>query len=63
MAKSNREGKALVLSREQLQAVFVNLDYPHCAIAQLCYLTASRAGEVVALPLKGDKELQVYIGQ
>ncbi|NEP58717.1 MAG: site-specific integrase [Symploca sp. SIO2G7] len=51
MAKSNRAGKALVLSQDQLQALFVKLDYPHCAIARLCYLTASRAGEVVALPV------------
>ena len=63
MAKSNRTGKALVLSREQLQAVFVSLDYPHCAIARLCYLTASRAGEVVALPVTAISHDAISIKQ
>ena len=63
MAKSNRAGKALVLSQDQLQAVFVNLDYPHSAIARLCYLTASRAGEVVALPVNAISHEAISIKQ
>ncbi len=63
MPKVNREGKALVLSQDQLQAVFVNLDYPHCAIARLCYLTASRAGEVVALPVTAISHDAISIKQ
>ena len=63
MAKSNRAGKALVLSKDQLQAVFVNLDYPHSAISRLCYLTASRAGEVVALPVNAISHDAISIKQ
>ena len=51
MAKHNRGGKALILSREQVEEVVANLAYPHNAIASLCYWSASRAGEIVALPV------------
>ena len=49
MAKSNRRGQATVLTREQVQQVCRELDYPHRAIAQLCYLTGSRVGEIISL--------------
>ena len=49
MPKLNREGRALALSRDQLEAVFEELRQPHRAIAQICYYTASRVGEIVSL--------------
>lgn len=63
MAKVNREGKALVLSQEQLRAVFAELGYPHSAIAALCYWTASRPGEIVALPTAAIGQEAVTIRQ
>ena len=51
MAKHNRGGKALILSRTQIEEVISNLFYPHNAIASLSYWSASRAGEIVALPV------------
>lgn len=49
MAKQNRQGKALILDLEQIEEIIGNLAYPHNAIASLCYWSASRAGEIVAL--------------
>ena len=49
MPKFNREGQALVLSRDQLQELFTELPKTHREIAEVCYLTASRAGEIVGL--------------
>jgi integrase/recombinase XerD len=49
MPKLNREGRALVLTPDQLKQVFDELDQPHRLIAQLCFYTASRVGEVVSL--------------
>ena len=43
--------------------MFVSLDYPHSAIARLCYLTASRAGEVVALPVNAISHDAISIKQ
>ena len=63
MAKVNREGKALVLSVEQIETVFSELPYPHNAIANLCYWTASRAGEFVALPVESVTAKAVLIKQ
>ena len=63
MAKLHREGKALVLNREQLKELFMNLPYPHDAIASLCYWSASRAGEIVALPTRAIGERSISIKQ
>ncbi|MEL7510129.1 MAG: site-specific integrase [Cyanobacteria bacterium J06554_1] len=63
MPKVNREGKALVFSLEQLESVFTLLRYPHNAIANICYWTASRAGEIVALPTKAVTAEAVLIKQ
>lgn len=52
MPKLNREGRALVLSPAELKQVFFELDPPYRLMAQLCYFTASRVGEIVQL--KGE---------
>ena len=49
MPKLNREGRALVVDPAQIKQVFAELDPPHRLIAQLCYYTASRVGEIVSL--------------
>jgi integrase/recombinase XerD len=49
MPKVDRKGQAEVLSQEQLQELWAELDHPHKLIAQLAYYTGSRIGEVVAL--------------
>lgn len=49
MPKFNREGQALVLSKDQLFEIFEELPETHREIAQVCYYTASRAGEIVGL--------------
>jgi len=64
--KQNRSGKAAVLEPDELQNLFWELDDPYRAIAQLCYLTAGRIGEVLLLtsaPLQtyGDKWLDVHL--
>ena len=63
MAKNNREGKALVLDYEQRDAIFAELQYPHNAIASLCYWSASRAGEIVALPTRAIGYRSISIKQ
>ena len=63
MAKTNREGKALVLDRKQMEEVFAHLPYPHNAIASICYWTASRAGEIVALPIDAIGRHSISIKQ
>jgi len=47
--KQNRSGKAAVLEPDELQNLLAELDDPYRAIAQLCYLTAGRIGEVLLL--------------
>lgn len=43
------KGQARALNQDELRALWRELDYPHNVIAQICYFTASRVGEVVAL--------------
>jgi len=47
--KQNRSGKAAVLEPDELQHLLAELDDPYRAIAQICYLTAGRIGEVLLL--------------
>lgn len=57
MAKSNRNGQALVLTPEQLTQLWAELDQPYRLVAQIAYFTAARCGEVVSLErqdLRGD---------
>lgn len=49
MPKVNRNGQATVLSAEQLDKLWSELEQPHRLITQICYYTASRVGEVCAL--------------
>lgn len=49
MPKVNRNGQATVLSVEQLEELWHELEQPHRLITQVCYYTASRVGEVCAL--------------
>lgn len=55
--KTNRSGSARVLSSEQIREVFDELEQPHQLIAQLCYYTAARVGEVTKLS-REDIDLQ-----
>lgn len=58
MPKSNRSGQALVLSPEQLRQVWNELDEPYRLVCEICYFTAARVGEVLALTrgdLQGDR--------
>lgn len=52
MPKSNRFGKATVLSPEQLQQLWAKMEQPWAIAAQIAYFTAARAGEV--LKLRGE---------
>ena len=47
--KTNRAGQAAILELDELQALLYELDEPHKAIASVCYLTAGRIGEVLAI--------------
>lgn len=47
--KTNRSGSARVLTSQQIKDVFDELEQPHKLIAQLCYFSAARAGEVTKL--------------
>lgn len=47
--KTNRAGSAAILELDELQNLFYELEDPHKAIAQVCYLTAGRIGEVLQL--------------
>jgi integrase/recombinase XerD len=47
--KTNRSGSAAILEPDELQDLFAELDDPYRAIAQVCYLTAGRIGEVLSL--------------
>ena len=47
--KVARSGSARVLTPEQITAVFTELSHPYRLIAQLCYYTAARVGEVTLL--------------
>ena len=49
MAKVNRFGKATVLTTEQLQQLWYELDQPQRLITQIAYFTAARIGEVLQL--------------
>lgn len=49
MPKLNREGRALVLSPEEIKQVFAELDHPYRLMAELSFYTASRIGEVMSL--------------
>lgn len=58
MAKSNRNGQAAVLTPDQLQDLWKELDQPYRLITQIAYFTAARIGEVVSLEacdLKSDR--------
>ena len=63
MAKSNRSGQALVLNRQQVRDVWGELDYPHKLIAQLCYLSASRVGEIIRLKAENIVANEIHIYQ
>ncbi|HEY9761190.1 MAG TPA: tyrosine-type recombinase/integrase [Trichocoleus sp.] len=57
MAKSNRNGQALVLTPSQLRDLWAELDQPYQLVTQIAYFTAARCGEVVSLErsdLRGD---------
>lgn len=47
--KVNRSGSAAILEPDELIHLFDELDDPYRAIAQVCYLTAGRIGEVLSL--------------
>ncbi|MEP1079280.1 hypothetical protein NDI52_28120 [Leptolyngbya sp. PL-A3] len=47
--KTNRFGQAAVLEPDEMALLFAGLDDPYWAIAQICYFTAGRIGEVVVL--------------
>ena len=49
MPKVSRNGQAAVLTPEQLDELWSELEQPHRLITQICYYTASRLGEVCAL--------------
>jgi len=49
MPKVNRNGQAVVLSENQLAALFATLAQPQRLVFQICYYTAARVGEVVQL--------------
>jgi integrase/recombinase XerD len=49
MPKSNRFGKATVLTPQQLTDLWTELDEPYRLIAKIAYFTAARMGEVVQL--------------
>lgn len=49
MAKVNRFGQATVLTPQQLNELWAELDQPYRLIAQICYYTAARSGEVLSL--------------
>ena len=44
-----RKGQARVLSEAELKNMWAELEQPHRIITQICYYTASRINEVVAL--------------
>lgn len=47
--KTNRFGQAAILEPKEMAQLFAELDGTYRAIAQICYFTAGRIGEVVAL--------------
>jgi len=47
--KVTRSGQAAILEIDEMGLLFAELDDPYRAIAQVCYFTAGRIGEVVAL--------------
>lgn len=52
------KGQAKVLTPDQLNDLWAELDQPHRLITQLCYYTGSRVGEIVALKaedIQGDR--------
>jgi integrase/recombinase XerD len=50
--KVNRSSSAAILEPEELKNLFCELDDPYRAIAQICYLTAGRIGEVLRLEME-----------
>lgn len=49
MAKSSGKGQALVISPEQLEQLWAELDQPYRIATQIAYFTAARLGEVLRL--------------
>ena len=49
MPKVNRFGKASVLSPQQLEELWYEMDQPHRLACQIAYFTAGRMGEVLQL--------------
>lgn len=49
MPKTNRNGQAIVLTKNQCQQVWDELIQPHRLIFQICFYTAARIGEEVQL--------------
>jgi integrase/recombinase XerD len=50
--KVNRNGKARVLTPDELEQVFFELDHPYTLAAQICYYAAARVGEVMSLQVE-----------
>lgn len=53
MPKSNRSGQARVLTPEQMECIWSELDQPYRIATQIAYYTAARIGEVLSLT-RGD---------
>ncbi|NET34931.1 MAG: site-specific integrase [Cyanothece sp. SIO1E1] len=63
MPKTDRKGQAEVLSQDQLDQLWIELDQPHRIITQLAYYTASRIGEVCQLRAEDIRAGKVVITQ
>ncbi|MBW4661064.1 MAG: tyrosine-type recombinase/integrase [Drouetiella hepatica Uher 2000/2452] len=59
MPKSDRSGQAEVLSPDQLNHLWQNLEQPHRLITQICYYSGSRIGEVCQLRAEDIKNAQI----
>ncbi|WP_346294218.1 tyrosine-type recombinase/integrase [Sphaerothrix gracilis] len=63
MPKVNRKGQAEVLSQEQLQQLWSELNFPHALITQLAYYTGSRISEICSLKAEDVSAGKVVIRQ
>jgi integrase/recombinase XerD len=52
MCKTNRSGKAAILSRNQLELMWANLPRKYALLAQTMYVAAGRVTEIVSLKVK-----------
>ncbi len=53
--KSDRSGQAAIFEVDELKVLFNELDDPYWAITQVCYFTAGRISEVLALEVSHIK--------